>query len=336
MVPATPATTSRLDTIMGATFWNRNRNRIFAGMALAAVVLSIYLFVQDTGRTREAAGWDSVEDLSALGQLLPHIDLTGDVKGTSAEPWALYNNAYSAFLDRDLDEAAQLIARLQSEFPDHELNIRPLAAELKQDIDAEKAWLATHSLPEKNSQPSENNIVTISTNLEEVQIGLYPEQAPAATRAFLNLVRNGGLTSGSFAEGRPNAHLVLSLPPISGPELPPDDSAEGEDAEEAPELDPLVYGRVPDRNFLSHFEGAVSFRRQLPGTVDVDGQPQIFICLADTPAMDSQQVVFGTVVKGLEVLKLVANRKQKADGSGLEEPLQITGITEAPGLAELK
>ncbi|MFH0945145.1 MAG: peptidylprolyl isomerase [Planctomycetota bacterium] len=335
MVPAKPAVPSPLDALMGPTFWNRNRHRIFAGMALVAVVLAIFLFVQDTSRSREAAGWDEVEDLSALGQLRPHIDLTGSVKGTSAEPWALYNNAYSAFLDRNLDEAAQLMARLQAEFPDHELNRGSDVADLKADIDAEKAWTATNSLPEKNPQPSVNNVVTIATALGEVQIGLYPEQAPAATLAFLDLVRNRGLASGSFSEARPNSFIILSLPAPTGPELPSDESAE-DDTEETPDLDPLVYGKVPDRNYLSHFKGAVTFRLRHPSTVDEKSQPQIYICLADTPNMDYQQVVFGSVLKGLESLQQAATRPLKSDNTGLLEPLAITGITEAPGLAELK
>ena len=350
MVPADSLIPTPLETLMRASFWHRNRGRVIAILALVAVVLGASLFFRDTVRSTEMAGWDELEDLKELGQLQAHVDLSGAVRGTSAEPYALYNNAYSSFLDQDLDEASALIARLESEFPDHVLNRNFEVSNLKRDIEAEQAWTATHSLPKNNPQPSDTNKVTLTTELGEVVLGLYPEHSPAASRSFLELLRTGGLQTGSFNESNPGSYVILSPPkPAPVSDNSEDDSEEAqteeqEDADESdaeekkdvPEPSALALGRVPDRNRLSHYKGAVSFRRRHPGTIDADSPPQIMICLEDSAGMDNQQIVFGTVLEGLELLQQVSTREREETGALLKEPLSIQAVAEGSGLAELK
>jgi len=368
MVSAKSVVPSPLETVMQARFWNRNRGRVIGLLALAAVVLGIALFWRERVRSAEMAGWEQLEDLSVPGQLRTHVDLSGPVQGTDAEPYAIYNNAYSAFLDHDLDEAAALVARLETEFPDHVVNKGTKVAELKQDIEAEQAWTATHSFPENNPQPSENNIVTIKTELGDVVIGLYPEQSPSATRSFLELARTGALQAGRFDEAYAGSLLILSLAgdeeqDTEKEELAAegeseaseeaneddseqvgdhagdnavDDAGEESDEETAAEPSPLALGRVPDRNHLSHYRGAVSFRRRSPAGVEADALPQIALYLADNPAMDRQQVVFGRVLEGLELLEQVATRVREKESVRLQEPLAVQEVIEGPGLVDLR
>ena len=103
----------------------------------------------------------------------------------------------------------------------------------------------------------------------------------------------------SFAQG--NAGYALTL---TAEEPAPADASKADET-------PKPWGK--DRNALSHVKGAVSFLRYNPFFDSKKRSINVHFCLLDEARRDSQQVVFGVVTKGLDVLEKIANDEKSED-----------------------
>jgi len=335
---------------LDADFWERHKARLIGLLVVAAVLIFGKLFYTSYTDGQAESAWSAVVD-PETGATVAHVDLAA-VEGSAAEPWGLFQNARSAFVEKDLDEADAFASQLQNEHGDHSLVKSGKVDTLLSDIRAEAAWAASHSAEENNPEVSEDKSVTINTSLGPVRIGLYPDESPAAVKAFLELVREGGLAQGSFNEAQRESWIALS--PIcadkpsdeesddgaddeseNGDEEVETDDENGDEESEAKEPSKLAQGIISDRNSLSHFEGAVSFLRGTAATLDADAKPRIAIYLTDSGYKTDSEVVFGRVMSGLDTLSQASTREVD-EGTMLKEPLAVQGIDEGTGLAGIK
>ncbi len=314
-----------------ADYWARNRGRYLGLLVAAGVLVFGVLFFQNYREAKAAEAWAALVDED--GRAKAHIDLDGPVGGTDAEPWALFQNAHSAFVEKDLDDAERYAARIGSDFPNHVLNQDGRVEKLLADIRAEKQWVGEHPFAEKNPDVDDAHSVTIQTSLGAVKIGLYPDRAPEAVAAFLDLVEQGGLASGSFNEAMREQWIAFSPEAASDEDAEEDGEDEAESDDEGAEPSKLAQGIVSDRNSLSHFAGAVSFLRGAPGSLKPDAAPRVAVYLVDTPNKGGQEVVFGQVQSGLEILSQASTRDVE-EGTILAEPLAIQGIDVGTGLKD--
>lgn len=337
MATSTPETKSPPKASLAPSFWYSNKNRILGVLVLLAGAAALVLFLRNVAESREQEAWAALQNQDRPGSVRTDVEIGDAVAGSSAEPWALLLISRNSFSQNKFDEAEQAALRLQNEFPEHALNDTPMVSELLADIRAEKTWRAQHEIRTENPEPDAEHLVTIQTELGEIQLGLYPNQAPAAVAEFLRLVRSGALATARFDEAVAGSYVLLTpqAPPADpentsdDQETPPatDPSAEGPEAEASP----VARGIVPDRNLLSHFQGAVSFFRAGPA-IAADAQPRIAIYLQDMPAKDDQEVVFGQVQNGLQILEQIATRETVDETATLQEPLAVQGAEEAAGL----
>ena len=82
-----------------------------------------------------------------------------------------------------------------------------------------------------------------------------------------------------------------------------------------------IYGyKFPDENFkIKHFVGALSMANAGRNT----NGSQFFITTAETPWLDGKHVVFGKVVDGMKIIRLVERQ-----GSGSGRPSKKVTISE--------
>lgn len=348
MTSSNSSTGSGWKAMISTGFWVGNQVRIIAVLTVVGVVIGLTLFLQNSARTTESAGWADLQEGGVFGTLKSEIDLSGPVQGTKAEPWAIYLNSRNAFRDKRLEEAARLAQKLQSEHPDFPLVASGKISQLADAIAKERSWNESSALPDENPKPSPDHFVTLETELGSVKIGLYVDQAPEACKAFLALVRDESLIAGGFDEAEEDSYVILSPPrPEKATEDDESDDPEhdheedgdsnaSEDEDEEPEPSDLAKGVVPDRNQLSHFAGALSFFRAWETDLTPDSPPRIAIYVEDTAYKDDQEVVFGTVLEGVDLLKQVSTRPKVDDDSMLVEPLKVIRIEESAGAQRLK
>lgn len=352
MASPNPPTKASYYTLLSAGFWMKYRARLLGALLLGGIILVAALFFTHRSSSREADAWKEVYEFLGSRGSASEIQFEGTIKGSSAEPGALFLSAQRAFAEEDLDRAEEFVLRLREEFPDHFLNApsqgeEPRTAALLADIRAEKAWRSTNEMPEANPQPPEEHWVTLSTSLGEVRIGLYMKDAPVACREFLKLVREIRASGGAVDEVAAGTFVVLSAlaptpaPPVEGAEEPVaptegDSSAAAEQPEqETAEPSKIAQGIVPDRNLLSHYSGAISFRRSGSDLAVKSTGPRVAIYLTDSPWSDNSEVVFAQVLDGLEQMRQLSEREQDEDTGRLKEPLQITSVTESEALKDI-
>lgn len=330
-----------MDDLMNASFWDAHKNRLIGLGVIAAIVVVAVLFFREQGQNKQAGAWEAMVD--DKGALLPNPDASGSIASSDAEPWALWQSARSAWAEKDFAEAKGFISDLQDRFPGHPATAK--ASAFAEDVQTQLSWMTEH--PETDSLPDVPATQTISldTGLGNIEIGLYVDEAPLACAEFLKLVREGGaLASASFIDGQPDQYIVLGAPD------PEEEEGEGDNAddtdgsadqpeddetdEEEAEPSDLAKGIVPDQNNLSHFEGAVSFRRQF--TTEADATPQLSVFVADAPNEDRRQVVIGKVTSGLELLKEAAKREKSDTGTRFREPVEVKSFAEGDALKSIK
>ena len=147
--------------------------------------------------------------------------------------------------------------------------------------------------------------VTLETELGPIEIAMMPENAPEATRNFLNLSATGAYDTTTFSR-------VVKGFVIQGGNL-----QTSERWSEA--LAKRMTHKLPDEpGLVKHVRGIVSMARtDEPNSATT----HFFILVAPAPHLDSKFAAFGTVSKGMEIVDAI--NQAPADSEKPEKPVKI-------------
>jgi len=123
----------------------------------------------------------------------------------------------------------------------------------------------------------------------EIQIELFPEDAPKTVESFIGLSKKGFYNGLTFHRVEPG--FVVQAGDPQSKTLPPGDRRVGTGGP--------GYSIKAEFNKRKHVRGTVAMARsQHPDSAG----SQFYICFAPAPFLDGNYTVFGQVVKGMEVV----------------------------------
>ena len=172
-------------------------------------------------------------------------------------------------------------------------------------------------------QAHKNPHILISTNAGEIEVELYPEQAPKTVAAFLNYIDSGYYNNSAFYR----VVLTEGLSPSSNVGLIQGGTWQtpGKPAIELPGIE----HEPTSQTGLSHTTGTISLARTTPGSANTE----FFICIGDqtqfdfgkgSPADSLGFAAFGKVSKGMTVVRALQLRKKQ--GESFTPPITINKI----------
>jgi cyclophilin family peptidyl-prolyl cis-trans isomerase len=164
--------------------------------------------------------------------------------------------------------------------------------------------------------------VAIRTELGDIVLEIYPDQAPLTSANFLKYVDQGLFQGGSFyrvvrRDNQPGAQVLIEV--IQGG-LPRVDN---------PKSLPPIEHETTQATGLLHKDGVLSMARSQPGTAG----SEFFICIGDQPELDfggkrnpdlQGFAAFGRVVEGMDVVRAIQG--QPADGQMLVKPVGFISV----------
>lgn len=169
-----------------------------------------------------------------------------------------------------------------------------------------------------------NPHIEIQTKLGDIEVELYPDQAPKTVAAFLSYVKAGYYTNSSFyrvlnSDNQPSnaekAELIQGGLYRSKPKV--HDTLTG------------IPHETTEQTHIQHKNGVISLARLAPGTAT----SEFFICLGDQPGFDyggennadkQGYAAFGKVVKGMDIVNKIYN--QREDNQSFDPPVPIFDI----------
>jgi peptidyl-prolyl cis-trans isomerase A (cyclophilin A) len=164
--------------------------------------------------------------------------------------------------------------------------------------------------------------VMMKTELGDILIELYPEQAPLTTSNFLIYVKDNRYDGAAFyrtvhLQNQPNDSVKIEV--IQGGLWVEDE-----------ELDyPTIAHETTEQTGILHQDGIISMARLEPGTAS----SEFFICVGDQPDLDfggarnpdgQGFAAFGRVVDGMEVVRKI--QLQTAEGQALKPRIGIISM----------
>lgn len=169
-----------------------------------------------------------------------------------------------------------------------------------------------------------NPHIEIQTEFGDIEIELYPDQAPKTVAAFLSYIDSGYFKRSSFYrvlndENQPSNAPKTEL--IQGGIWKTNNKL-------ASQLKGIPHETTQQTKIL-HKNGTISLARLAPGTASTE----FFICVGDQPGLDyggeniedhQGYAAFGKVVKGMDVVRKVY--KQNEDGQYFYPPVGILDI----------
>lgn len=159
-----------------------------------------------------------------------------------------------------------------------------------------------------DKSPLPDHYAIFKTNMGEFSVRLYGTKAPLTVRNFDNLVKGGFYNNLTF-------HRVIDNFMIQGGD--PNGNGTGGPG----------YKFLDEINKDLHFDkpGLLAMANSGPNT----NGSQFFITVAPTPWLDGHYTIFGTVVKGYEVVEAISKVKTGA-GDKPEKSVVIESITLEP------
>jgi peptidyl-prolyl cis-trans isomerase A (cyclophilin A) len=169
-----------------------------------------------------------------------------------------------------------------------------------------------------------NPHIEIQTKFGDIEVELYPDQAPKTVKAFLSYVKAGYYNNSSFyrvlndenqPSNAPKAELIQGGIYKSNPKV--HDTLTG------------IPHETTEQTHIQHKRGVISLARLAPGTAT----SEFFICLADQPGFDfggennadkQGYAAFGKVVKGMDIVNKIYN--QSEDNQSFDPPVPIYDI----------
>lgn len=169
-----------------------------------------------------------------------------------------------------------------------------------------------------------NPHIEIQTKLGDIEVELYPDQAPKTVHAFLSYIKESYYKNSSF-------YRVLNdeNQPSNAPKA---ELIQGGIYKSKPKVHDTLTGiphETTEQTHLQHKRGTISLARLAPGTAT----SEFFICLADQPGFDfgggnnadkQGYAAFGKVVKGMDIVNKIYN--QSEDNQSFDPPVPIYNI----------
>jgi peptidyl-prolyl cis-trans isomerase A (cyclophilin A) len=161
----------------------------------------------------------------------------------------------------------------------------------------------------------------IRTELGDITVELYPDQAPITAANFLRYVDEG-----HFADALFYRTVHMDNQPVNPVKI---EVIQGGLAVDTTFYPPIAHETTAETG-LKHLAGTISMARLEPGTAS----SEFFICINDQPELDfggrrnpdgQGFAAFGRVTKGMDVVRQI--QIQPADGQWLEPPVTIANIT---------
>jgi peptidyl-prolyl cis-trans isomerase A (cyclophilin A) len=168
---------------------------------------------------------------------------------------------------------------------------------------------------------NENPLVLIGTELGDITIEIYPQQAPVTAANFLRYVSEGRFRGATFyrtvrLDNQPDNAVKIEV--IQGGLGDADSLAL-----------PAIPHETTAKTGILHKEGTVSMARREPGTAS----SEIFICIGDQSELDfggrrnpdgQGFAAFGKVIAGIAVVRMI--QAQPADGQSLDPEIPIKEV----------
>ena len=167
-----------------------------------------------------------------------------------------------------------------------------------------------------------NPHVLIQTELGDIIVELYPQQAPFTVNNFLRYVAENRFADASFyrvvrADNQPNNLVKIAV--IQG----------GLNDDHHPQSLPPIPHETTQHTGLRHEDGTLSMARDAPGTANSD----FFICVGEQPELDfggkrnpdgAGFAAFGKVIAGMDIVHKI--HQSHAIEQTLETTVPITKI----------
>jgi len=168
-----------------------------------------------------------------------------------------------------------------------------------------------------------NPNILIQTELGNIVVELYPQQAPITVNNFLRYVAENRFVNSAFyrvvrADNQPNNQIKIDV--IQGGLLQDDH----------PQMLSPIPHESTQQTGLQHEDGTLSMARNQPGSAS----SEFFICVGDQPELDfggqrnldgAGFAAFGKVIDGMDVVRKI--HQSPAKTQALEPPIAITRIT---------
>lgn len=175
------------------------------------------------------------------------------------------------------------------------------------------------SLPEKANK---NPQISINTEIGNIILELYPEQAPITVANFLQYIDENRLEDASFyrtvtADNQPNSKVKIAV--IQG----------GLYEDEHPMMQHPIIHENTEQTGLKHLDGVISMARNKPGTAT----SEFFICVGDQPSLDyggkrnddgAGFAAFGKVISGMDIVHRI--HQSPKEEQMLQPRIKITSI----------
>ncbi|AYD47560.1 peptidylprolyl isomerase [Arachidicoccus soli] len=171
-----------------------------------------------------------------------------------------------------------------------------------------------------------NPHVVITTKVGDIELELYPKQAPKTVAAFLSYIKEGLYDDASF-------YRVLNANNQAS-DVPKARLIQGGIWQTNPDKLATLKG-IPHENTqhtgIKHLNGTISLAREAPGTAN----SEFFICVGDQPGYDSGgannpdkqgYAAFGRVVNGMDIVIKIYNMNENSQS--FDPPIPIYGIKE--------
>ncbi len=278
-----------------------------ATLALVAVII-YWEYSHQSQRAEDDRSWERLTALASqdptskilVGSAQELSALEAQVKGSQAAPWALYVAAHSALAKRAFVEAKATLSELRTRYPDHPLVAETFRFEsqaspvspvdlLQQRTLELEAWVGAHpGLYQNPALPEGSTRVRLNTDRGAVVLGLDQTRAPKHVENFLKLAREGSYTGTKF-------HAIVKGSMVQGGDPNSIQGAVETWGKGGPDSK-LEF----EENDLRHFAGALCAVTE-PGSRSSSGS-MFGIVTTDSHMLDGQNVVFGRVLEGLDVV----------------------------------
>ena len=172
-----------------------------------------------------------------------------------------------------------------------------------------------------SSKKYKNPHIEIETKIGDIEVELYPDQAPKSVAAFLSYIDAGYYNNASF-------YRVLNVDnqPSNAPKA--ELIQGGLYGSKRPGL-PGIPHETTQQTKILHKDGVISLARLEPGTANTE----FFICVGDQPGFDfggennpdkQGYAAFGRVVKGMDIVRRIYNMPE--NDQRFDPPVPIYNI----------